>query len=294
MNNGLSDQGFVSLLTGIRKSEKVRSLDCSGNVMGEQSLLELANILGRSNPKERFAELSLNKMKTTSNYLNSLLEVMGNNCQLKKLGMAHLHFNEISIDWIKKIIKKGQNLYSLNISGSEMLSIHLKQILEILKKNRILEYVNLSWLPLGSQGDLTISALKEEMLSLLYAFIIRNKQLLHLDLSYSRINNHQYLSPQGIIAGMKKSKSLQCIHLTGNAITDKCQDQGLKELNGILMVYDKMKDELENFDLKTLKANNPFLKEKKVKPKVTPEEKLIVWKIRHTGELQFANTWIQY
>jgi len=289
-NNSLSDEGFVKLIEGMRKSKKVRSLECEGNSIGEKSLLELANILGRGNEKEQFVELSLNKVKMATSHLNTILECMGNNCPLRKLSLSRMNFNEISIEWIKKILKKADNLYSINLSGSEMLSISLKQILIILSKNRRLEYVNLAWLPVGSQGELTISSLKEEIMNNLYTFIIRNKQLIHLDLSYSRITNMNLMFYQGIIAAMKKSKSLLCVHLTGNGITDKGKQEALKELQGVSMVYDRVRDEFESLE-KAINKESP--KSKKAKHKMMPDEKLIFWRIKNRMNYILMDKWIQ-
>eukprot|EP00831_Metopus_contortus_P032450 TRINITY_DN26210_c0_g1_i1.p1 TRINITY_DN26210_c0_g1~~TRINITY_DN26210_c0_g1_i1.p1 ORF type:complete len:503 (+),score=42.42 TRINITY_DN26210_c0_g1_i1:1010-2518(+) len=242
VNNGLSDSGFADLLRGLCLSEQIKRLDCSGNAIGESSLLELGNILSRVGPEEQFEELSLNHTKISNLHLNQLLEVMGNNCPLLKLGISRLPCDEITVDWLSKILKKAHNLNFLDISGCEMLSIHLLQLLRILVRNRKLEYVNLSWLPLGSQGEMTMSSLKNEILILLCTFIAKNKQLVHLDLSYSRITDFQI---KEILAYAIKSPSLMSLHLSGNAISEKFKTNWLAEVEGMKLEFDHFHSEYE-------------------------------------------------
>ena len=149
INNGLTDEAFMNILIGIRNSMSLKSLHCTGNMIGEKSLLELSNILGRFSSDNLFLELMLNRVKIPTNYLNIILEIISSNCPLQKLGLSNLAFDEISVDWILKILKRAKFLYLLDVSGCEILAIHLSKILEIIARNRKLEYLNFSWLPIG-------------------------------------------------------------------------------------------------------------------------------------------------
>eukprot|EP00826_Nyctotherus_ovalis_P024894 TRINITY_DN19208_c0_g1_i1.p2 TRINITY_DN19208_c0_g1~~TRINITY_DN19208_c0_g1_i1.p2 ORF type:complete len:139 (-),score=32.89 TRINITY_DN19208_c0_g1_i1:40-456(-) len=127
-------------------------------------------------------------------HLNSILQVMSNSCPLQKLGLSQVFFDEISIDLLMRILSCAKSLYSLNLGGCEVLSLHVNKVLNIISRNRRLEYLNLSWLPLGTQGEMSASNLRQEILASLLKFVRRNKQLLHLDLSYSRPVSYTHLT----------------------------------------------------------------------------------------------------
>ena len=273
----MTDDGFNYILTGIRESVSLKYLDCTGNIIGEKSLLELSNILGKFAAHELFLELSLNKVKILTNHLNSILEVMGNNCSLHKLGLSRLAFDEISIDWLVKILMRAKSLYSLDISGCEILAIHLSKVLTVIMKNRRLEYLNISWLPIGTQGEMIVSQLKDNIIKCLTKFMTRNKQLIHVDLSYSRITDIEF---EQIVDVMLKSPSLISIHLTGNGITNTCKEKSLERLKGVKLNIEKLDTESEEID-------------EKLKTKMVVDQKYILWKIRATSELVFNNTWVE-
>ncbi len=293
INNGLGDEGFVEILAGIRQSDSIKRLDCRGNAVGTKSLLELANILGKFAPEEQFWELSLNHVKIAANHLNSLLEVMGNNCPLRKLSLSRLAFDEISVDWVAKILSRSRSLYSFSLSGSEMLATHLNRILKVLSRNRVLEYLDLSWLPVGSQGEMTVSQVKQEILVSLIKFVQRNRQLIHLDLSYSRLADVQCTE---IVEAARKSLSLMSLHLSGNGITDECRAKCIETLKARKMQPEKaMQNEFEEMGLELPQRKNSIVCDKKKKPtktRMSEEQKYVLWRIKDTREVQLSNVWV--
>jgi len=284
INNGLNDENLVNLLAGIRKSETIKRMECVGNALGDKSLIEMSNILGKVATQEQFLELALNRVKINTNHLNSILEIMGNNCPLQKLTLARLPFDEISIDWLLKILCKARNLYSLNLSGCEMLAIHLNKVLQIIARNRKIEYLDLSWLPIGSQGEMVVTELKEEIMNSVLSCITKNKQLVHLDLSFSRLTDSQC---NDIVTAILKSISIMSVHMTGNGITDACRTKTLERLKGVKIEVEKFHGEFE--EVGTMKGEE----QKKGKVKMTADQTYILWRVRSTDELQLNNTWIE-
>lgn len=284
VNNGLTDDGFKHILTGIRESVSLKQLECTGNAIGEKSLLELSNILGRFAADELFLELSLSRVKISTNHLNSILEVMGNNCPLQKLGLSRLAFDEISIGWLVKILVRAKCLYSLDISGCEILAIHLNKILEVIMKNRRLEYLNISWLPIGTQGEMIVSELKASIMKSLVRFMSRDKQLIHVDLSYSRLTDVEF---EQIADVMVKSCSLMSVHLTGNSISDACKARSLEKLRGVKLNVETLESEAEE------PVGMGESGQRKMKTKMVYDQKYILWKVRATSELFLNNTWVE-
>ena len=283
VNNGLSDDTLYNVLRGIRESDSIRFISLAGNAFGEQCLLELSNILGRLAADKQLLELTLIRIKMSTGHLNSILEIMSNNCPLQKLGLSQVFFDEISIDLLTRILLRAKNLYSLNLGGCEILSIHVNKILAVISKNRKLEYLDLSWLPLGTQGEMGASSLRQEILGNILKFIRRDKQLLHLDLSYSRLTDLEF---DAIIGVTIRSPSLMSLHADGNGITEACRKRSLERLKGI-------KIEAEYNELDEMITLDPLLEEKRAKNKMITDQKYIIWKIRGTPEIYLNNTWIE-
>ena len=283
---------MLSVLAGIRESESIRHLSITGAEIGEESLVELSNILGRLAADKQLLELTLVRVKMSTGNMNSILEIMSNNCPLQKLGLSRIFFDEISIDLLMKILLRAKSLYSLNLSGCEILSIYVNKILEIISRNKCLEYVDLSWLPIGTQGEMIASNLREEILANLLKFMRRDKQLLHLDLSYSRLTDLEF---DAIIGGVIKSSSIMSIHADGNGITESCKAKSLARLKGIKVNEedDALREIKELKDLKEFKGIKPINKEKKFKTKMIVDKKYVIWKIRGSPESYINNTWVE-
>jgi len=302
-NNGISDEGLCCMLRGVHDSQEIKKLDLIGNIVGDLSIIETANILSKAS-NIPFQELVLSNLKIGAGNLNILLELLANCCSLSKLVLERMPFNEISIDLVSKIAKKGKSLYYFSIAGGELLGCHVVTILKGIAKNKLLEYIDLSWITLGSQGEMFVTEVKNEISSLLCNIIIRNKQLIHLDLSYSRLVDEQI---KLIIESLKKSNSVLSVHLTGNGITSAGKKLIVDELKcetlKVVTRSDFMPDHFENsvgisrensHQIDNLNTNDQseiasIYTKKRKNEKLTKDEPLILWRIKSTSAVHLGN-----
>ncbi len=274
----------------MRQSRQISRLECGGNILGEAALLELCNILAKNYAQGQLLdELVLNRAKISTTHLNSALSVMENNCPLQRLGLVSLPLNEISVESVVKVIRKARGLYSLDISGSEVLSVSLVAVVCALSRNRTFEYLNLSYLVLGSQGDMMVSPQKEEMQGALLGILTNNRQLVHLDLSCAQLTDTQF---RQLISAVAKAHSLIGVHFTGNGITEECKAKCLAEIKGTVLELGKASDGLQNYPIATLKeATRKLSSPKNFGRPVHDETKYILWRAKGLPGLQGG--WVQ-
>ncbi len=289
-NNGVSDESLCNILRGIREAGGIRKLECCRNAIGELSVFELANILSKAS-QEPFQELELSGVKISGLHLNSVLEMLSKSCSLTRLALARQAFDEISIDYLAKIARRAKNMYCFSIAGGELLASSLTQILKGLIRSKTLEYVDLSWLPLGSQGEMIVTELKQEISRLLCTFVARDKQLIHLDLSYSRLTDPQIVE---IVSAMRKSESLLSLHLSGNGISDKGRKQAVEELKAETLKIGKGEDDIDQLgNAEAQSMSKHQLEEKrgaKQVERLTKDECLLFWRVRDHNEVFLASS----
>ena len=132
-------------------------------------------------------------------------------------------------------------------------------------------------MPIGLQGEMYASDLKESIKNSFKRCLVRNKQLIHIDLSYARLTDLEF---DEFIDTIAKSPSLLALHATGNSITDKCKEKTLTKLGGVKLAKNKddIFDKLHGF---------------KQYAKISHDKKYILWKVREEPGLCFSNTWVE-
>ena len=106
---------------------------------------------------------------------------------------------------------KIKTIISLDISWNQLLPAQIRPLLEVMSKSRKIEHLNLSW---NNLVDRTADEEDQEYVLLLLGKMIKyNQKILHLDLSGTGLTKNIVY---GLGGCLRKSRSLLCIHLSGN------------------------------------------------------------------------------
>lgn len=142
--------------------------------------------------------------------MNKILDLLKVTCFLKKLSIPKTKLNEYSVDAIETLISAEHtyHLIDLDISWNQLSSHSMGRIIKSLDNNERLRFLNLSWNEIREDTNLKP----------LGKFLRNNQALVHLDISkmFSTAKQIKY-----IIKCIKKSRSLQSVHLNNTAIIRK-------------------------------------------------------------------------
>ena len=129
-------------------------------------------------------------------------------------------------------MERSRELEELVLSGNSMIPIQMDMLLQAIRKNKRLVQLNISFNNMidGFSGNNMNKVLETEIKvkSHLRSFLRNNKKLIHLDLTATNLSENAILH---ILPAIKKTKSLQGIHLSGNpGVTEKVKEKARKLL----------------------------------------------------------------
>ena len=125
---------------------------------------------------------------------------------------------------LSEFVVNNFSLKSLNLSWSEISSEEMLLFLERIQHIKHLQHLDISTIPIeGPSSNKLIELMKEH--------IINNPSLIHLNMSSCNLDHKEI---QKLWQGIKKSKSLLSVHLSGNtsnAHIQKIVERGFKKFS---------------------------------------------------------------
>lgn len=153
----------------------------------------------------------------TPNVTSELIRSIKEKSSLKQFELAETELSQDDIEMIGEFISKSRQLEELELRDNYMVPRQVETLMEYIHENKRLVHVNLSrnnMMERFGQNNLeraleTEKKVKEQ----LYSFFRGNKKLIHIDLTSTNLSEVAILH---IIPAIKRSKSLQGVHLSGN------------------------------------------------------------------------------
>eukprot|EP00347_Sterkiella_histriomuscorum_P002614 403367462 len=219
-NNGLQDTWMRQILKGIFYQDDFKQIILCRNTIGQGATEVLCNILKRTFPRN-LEDLKITNCKIISSQTFQILKSIKENSYLRKLSLVKASLSDHCISMLCQILQSSRHLIDLDISWNSLRPQNLKEFWIALGKNRTLEYLNLSWNNLLSSSSTQNLEYVDLFKSNMTRFIKYNQNLLHLDLSFTRLDSQTI---QEIGTSLRKAKSLLVLHLSGNpGITQELQ-----------------------------------------------------------------------
>ena len=213
IDNELSDDSAALLLGMIFGKRIIKTIRYVKNEIGPLLTEVIQKDLFVSG--EDLIEFTIDSCKCKQIYLEKILETfITRRTRLKHLGTANLRLNKHSVNLITEFLKGAEYLQSLDISWNMIRCDHLVPLIFSLRCSANLQYLNLSWNQLSDKDSRNSKNLRE--------FLLYQKSILHLDLSYTGLNEQEVSI---IVNGVKWSSSLVAIHLTGNRISPQSEQK---------------------------------------------------------------------
>ena len=140
-NNNLTDQDMSDIITSLAMVPALKKLSVARNEFGEQTLEAMKALLAKRFPNN-LAELTIEGIKLkpqlTTNLMNSL-----NSSNLRKLQLIQLNMTDESFNQFVEYVRKCQ-LEELDLRESKVTAAQFLTMLEVLKNNKQLKWLNLS------------------------------------------------------------------------------------------------------------------------------------------------------
>lgn len=124
-----------------------------------------------------------------------------------------MQLTEQCLSVLVDILNASKSLCDLDLSWNELRPQNLKALLVALSSNRTLSYLNLSWNNLGNTITSEEETWSDFVVSHLSKFVKYNRNLLHLDLSSTRLTDKEI---KELGSSLRRAKSLVSIHFSGN------------------------------------------------------------------------------
>ncbi len=251
-NNGFLDSSGAEILDGLSKLLEVKSLVYIKNDFSINSLESLKLILHLKPIPHHLEELRLVHCGRLSSVVTGrLLDILIEKSPLRKLSLVNAGINdEICLRKLSQLVQGSRQLTELDISWNRMRPNILFDFMDSLGEIRHLQYLNLSWNNLIERGEITdpqrnmlgdaeLSMSESDILKIinksllkkskrqtldfietqvyimakLTRFIKYNRNLLHLDLTHTGLNQ---LCLRIIGISLRRACSLLSIHLSEN------------------------------------------------------------------------------
>ena len=211
----ISDNVLAGILAGVTSSRTINTMILENTSIGINSFHEIKGVMNKRKPYH-LSELCLVAVNIPVILFQELFEDTINLKRLAKLTLTRIEFDRSSVKALSKFIEATQNLYYLNLEKLKVACSHLINFAHSLNLNKVIEYLVIKDIPLGSYGGLIITEIKQELMNYLASFIKVNKKLLEFNISYASLSEQEITI---IVNAAFKSKSLQSLHLDGNHIT---------------------------------------------------------------------------
>ena len=158
---------------------------------------------------------------------SDLIEAIQKKSFLKQFELGNAPLSKDNIVSISEYVMSSKQLDELDLSFNGMGPIKMELLFSYIKDNKRLQFLNFSHNSLieGMSGNNMNQVLETEarVSNYLLHFMNNNKKLIHIDMTATNLSESVILK---ILLGIKKSKNLQGIHLSGNpGVTDNLKEQ---------------------------------------------------------------------
>jgi len=221
-NNNMRDNEILLILQGMRFNP-IRSLVIENNKLGPLSMKELWDLVSvdEETPKvngkrinTRLHLLELDKCDITQTLMNRFIEILTeNNREIENLKLSSFVFSKPMSINLSRFVRENYSLKKLNLSWSEMMSENLMVFMENIQDIKHLQDLDISKIPIEGKDRIRVVEMIKE-------YIINDNSLIHLNMSCCNLLQDQL---EILTAGIKKSKSLLSVHLSGNCISQDLQ-----------------------------------------------------------------------
>ncbi|CAI2383819.1 unnamed protein product [Moneuplotes crassus] len=213
-NCNMDDKAISYIIKGMIYNP-IESLIIQNNVVGEKSIQALIKAINISHwnckidgreAKTRIRHLELNKCIPNSSLMNVLMRELSKNRMIENLRLSSVDFNTESITHLAEFVMDNFSFQSLNLSWSEISSKELILFFTLIENVKHLQQLDISTIPfIGYNSGKLVELLKKH--------IINNPSLIHLNISSCNLGIKEL---KILYEGIKKSKSLLAVHLSGN------------------------------------------------------------------------------
>lgn len=165
------------------------------------------------------SELSLSNCKCDPKSMDRIIASISESVSLSKLSLSKIFLSERQMMHLFQFIKES-NLIELNISWMKMSASQLPALFEALEMNRTIQNLDMGWIQMGGKAS-AMEELLEASFPKFCEFLKENLKLIHLNLTSISLAEKHMLE---LIASLKRSRSLHCVHLCGNQLSEQCVD----------------------------------------------------------------------
>jgi hypothetical protein len=203
--NSISDKGGSLILKGLTSQKALDSLYYSNNEIGPKFILECRELV-RGAP---LIEVNFRGCKVVGNALINIFAALRQCKTLKKLNLSEIGLNNAFMEKFCRYIKKS-TVHELDLSWNQISQESSLRFFKTLKFNTRLTMIDYSWNNLGSEeGDACF---------ILNQAVMKHPSLMHLNLSFTQLSDNNFIS---LSPGLQMSKTLVCVHFTGNNLSQK-------------------------------------------------------------------------
>jgi len=144
--NGIMDGELGTLLSSLQELERCKSIVIRHNEFKAYSLQNIIPILDRGNSQgKNLDELRLVSINSSPETLQGLLQILSENCYLKKLGLVQCKLQSYHVERLAIVLDDNKHLQELDLIWNDLPPKNMVLITDILGRNRTLMHVNLSW-----------------------------------------------------------------------------------------------------------------------------------------------------
>jgi hypothetical protein len=152
--------------------------------------------------------------------------------QLRVLGLSRLEFDIHALASLEQIVLFGSSLENLDLSYGHFFKAHaLAELLRAFEKagnSNSIQQLNLSFNPVIKELE------RVPFAQALCSFIGSSMSLTHLNISACGLSDNKLVMQ--IFQGVRKSKTLQSVHFSGNHLDPRVTLKSVRELLGIAKV----------------------------------------------------------
>jgi Ran GTPase-activating protein (RanGAP) involved in mRNA processing and transport len=146
--------------------------------------------------------------------LTSFLIELWKNRTLKSLELKSILLSKEAMEFVGEFVKQNFGLQRLGLSWSKVRWKDLEGLVRRIKGIKHLQYLDVSGIPFeGAYAMQLAEGVKNH--------VVYNSSLVHLDLSWWFLDSDEI---DVLVQGIKRSKSLLAVHLSGNSMTQETKE----------------------------------------------------------------------
>ena len=136
--------------------------------------------------------IQLRKCRIPINLTNIILASVSKNRVLNKFALTNNTLDDLNIEYLANLVKQNRKLYYLDIGQNDISHKNIQNFLKALMKNKSIQHLNIENWSLGSESvinerDKEKTKIHLNIISFLSTFFAKNKRLVHINLSYTRL-----------------------------------------------------------------------------------------------------------